>query len=75
MLGLAPVGIHRSGALQTLQRGEQRAWVDPEHTARDLLHAPRDTVAVHRLEAQRLENEHVERALDDVCGCFVHRLL
>ena len=66
VLGLAPLGVEPSGALQPLQRGEKRARVHLEHTTRDLLDAAGDAEAVHGLEAQRLENEHVERALDDV---------
>src|SRR5262249_13385698 len=42
------------------------ARVHLEDAARDLFDAARDAEAVHRLEAERLEDQHVERALDDV---------
>ena len=68
----APLGVEPAGALQPLERGEQRPGVDLEDAARDLLDAPRDAEAVHRLQAQRLEDEQVERALDDVGRGLVH---
>jgi hypothetical protein len=37
------------------------------------LKTPRDAEAVHRLEAERLEDQHVERALDDIGRWLVHR--
>ena len=73
VLGLPPFGVEPSGALQPLQRRQQRAGIDLEDAARDLLDAPGDAEAVHRLETERLEDEHVERALDDVGIRFVHR--
>ena len=63
---LTPLGVEPSSALETVQRGEQRAGVDLEHAARDLLDAAGDAEPVHRLQAQRFEDEHVERALNDV---------
>src|SRR5262245_292204 len=72
VLGVAPLGVAPAGPFQPLQRDEQRAGIHAEHAARDLLDTARDAEAVHRLEAQRLENQHVERALDDVGGRVVH---
>ena len=72
VLRLAPLGVEPARALQPLERGEERAGIDLEHAARDLLDAPRDAEAVHRLEAERLEDEHVERALDDIGVRLVH---
>src|SRR5207245_6434812 len=63
VLGPAPLGVEPPGALQALERGEERAGVHLEDAARDLLDAAGDAEAMHRLEAERLENEHVERAL------------
>src|SRR5687768_4720321 len=70
--GLAPFGIEQAGALEALERGEERSRIDLEHAAGDLLDATRDPEAVHGLEAQRLEDEHVERAGDDVGLRFGH---
>src|SRR5580765_3889283 len=49
------------------ERGVQRALVDRELLAADLLDAPRDRVAMqgaHRV--QRLEDHEIERAVEDV---------
>src|SRR5438067_1287564 len=66
VLGLPPFAVHPAGAFQPLQRHQQRAGIHLEHAAGHLLDAARDAEAVHWLEAERLQNEHVERALDDV---------
>src|SRR5436190_4286361 len=62
IFGLAPLGVDEAAALEALQRRQQRTGVDLEDAARDLLDPPRDPEAVHRLETERLEDEHVERA-------------
>src|SRR5690606_7227574 len=70
----APFGVEPAGAFKAFQCHEQGAGVDLEDVARDLLDAPRDAETVHRLEAQRLEYEHVQGTLDDVgCG-FGHAM-
>src|SRR5215210_4140360 len=66
VLRLAPLGVEPSGALQPLQGGEEGSGVDLEHSARDLFDAAGDAEAVHGLKTEGLEDEHVERALDDV---------
>src|SRR5881392_481597 len=65
VLRLAPFGVEPPRPLEPLERGQQRPRIDLEHAARHLLHATRDAEAVHRLEADGLEDEHVERALND----------
>src|SRR5262245_47660097 len=70
--GLLPLGVEPSGTLQAAQRRQERAGIDLEHAARHLLDAAGNAESVHRLEAQRLENEHVERALNDVGVVRVH---
>src|SRR5262245_54397107 len=72
VLRLQPCAVEPARALEPLERGQQRARVDLEHAARDLLDPPRDAEAVHRLKAEGLQNEHVERALDDVGVRLVH---
>ena len=49
-----------------MERRIERALVDLEDVARDLLDALGDAPAVHCLEGQCLEDEHVERPLQDV---------
>src|SRR5262249_19241914 len=75
VLGLSPFSIEPSRARQPLQRGKKRSRVHLEYAARDLLHPAGDAEAVHRLQTQGLENEHVQRALNHVCVRFVHRCL
>src|SRR5512138_1821851 len=61
VFGAAPFGVEPAGALEALQRDEERAWVDLEDAARGLLDAAGDAEAMHRLEAERLQNQQVER--------------
>ena len=72
VLGLSPLGVEPARALEPLQRREQGTGVDLEHAARDLLDPAGDAEPVHRLEAEGLENQHVERALNYVGRRFVH---
>src|SRR5580704_7663159 len=72
VLGLAPLRVQPSGALQPLQRREQRSWIHLEYAARDLFHAAGDTKAMHGLQAQRFQDQHVQRALDYVRFLVVH---
>src|SRR5436190_2225218 len=66
VFGLPPLGVDEPAAFEALQRRQQRTGIDLEDAARHLLDATRDPEAVHRLEAERLEDEQVERALNDV---------
>ena len=66
MRRLPPRGVQPAGALQALQRGQQRAGIDLEGAAGDLLDAARDAEAVQGRQAQRLEDQQVQGALDDV---------
>src|ERR1035437_1329119 len=66
VVGLSPLGVEHAVALEPLKRQEQRSGIDPKDTARMLLDAARNAEAVHRLQAQCLEDEHVQGALDDI---------
>src|SRR3954463_2134073 len=70
---LPPFRIEPAGALETLQGGEERSGIHFEHAARDLLDAARDAEAVHRLEAEGLQDQHVQGALDHVGILVVHK--
>ena len=61
-----PFAVDQPVALQAAQRREQRSGVDLEHALADLFEADADAVAVHRLERERLQNEHVQRALHEI---------
>ncbi len=72
VLGLPPLGVEPAGALQALQRGEQGAGVHFEDSTGNLLNAAGDAEAVQRLEAEGLQDQHVECALDDVSAGIAH---
>jgi hypothetical protein len=61
---LAPLGIQPTYALQPLERCEERPGIHFEDAARYLLNAAGNAEAVHGFKAERLENQHVQRALD-----------
>jgi len=64
--GGAPVGFDEALPLQAAEGGKQRAGVDLENAAADLLDAQADAIAVQWLQRQGLQDEHVERALNQL---------
>src|ERR1700759_1177236 len=64
--GLLPLRGDEAVALQAVQGGVERAVVDDERVAGRLPDGRRDAVAVRRPEQQRFENQHVERALQQL---------
>jgi hypothetical protein len=54
--------------LEPVERGIQRALLNLQRVARDLLDAQQDPVAVRRAERDRLEDEQVERTLQQLGG-------
>ncbi len=73
VLGRAPLALDQAVALETAEGGEERPGVDLERAVADLLEAHADAVAVHRLERQRFENQHVQRALHERAGLVRRR--
>src|SRR5438270_2497491 len=69
----SPLRVDPAAILEAVERRIERALIDLQHVARDLLDPLRDAPAVHRLERERLENQHVERALQDVVRLDGHR--
>src|SRR5688500_17634646 len=69
---LTPLGVEPAGPLEPLERGQQRSGIDFEDPARHLFYTARDPEAVHRLQAERFENQQVEGALDDVGAWLFH---
>ena len=74
VLGRLPLAGDQPVALQTPQGGEQRSGVHLKHAFADLLEAYTDAVPVHRLERERLQDEHVQGALHQV-ALFVSGLM
>ena len=72
VLRRVPFRIDPALLLQAMERRVERPLVDPQDVARDLLDALRDAPAVHRLERQRLQDEHVERALQEILFLTSH---
>ena len=65
-VGGGPRGLQPALLLQPVQRRVQRALRDLQHVAADLANALRDAPAVHRLERERLEDEQIQRALNEI---------
>ena len=66
VVALAPFGGDQALVLEPVERRIERALRDLQGVAGDLLDAEQDAVAVQRLERHRLENQHVERARQQV---------
>jgi hypothetical protein len=65
VVGRAPLGADPAPAQHPLERRVERALVDLEDVAGDLAEPERDPPAVHGLEGERLEDEHLERSLEE----------
>ena len=65
VVGCAPLGGNPAALLEALEHRVERALVDVKRVARELLDALTDAPAVHRLQGQGLEHEHLERARNE----------
>src|SRR5262249_38541583 len=72
VLSRPPFGIDEATSLEPLEGEHERARIHLEHALADLLDALGDSESVHWLKAQALEDEHVQRSLDDVSRLFGH---
>jgi hypothetical protein len=61
-----PVALDEPALLEPVQRGVERAFLDAERVVGGLGDPAADGVAVARALRERLEHEHVERALEQV---------
>ena len=66
VLGRPPLPFDQTVALQSAKRGKERPGIDAKDALADLFKAKADPIAVHGLEGQGLEDEHVQCALDEV---------
>ncbi len=62
----APLGLDQALVLESMERGVERALLDLKHVPGDCLDALGDRPAVSRLGGDGLEDQHVERALNEV---------
>src|SRR5258708_5200260 len=63
IVGLTPLAFYQSLMLQPIQRRIQRALLDLKLIAGNLLYTQQHSVPMQRPQGYRLQNEHVERAL------------
>src|SRR5688572_3796276 len=71
-VGGAPLGVQPTGAFQTLERCQQRTRIDLEHPTGYLFDPASDPKPVHRLETERLQDQQVKGALNDIGSVLVH---
>ena len=62
----SPLGLQPTPLLEPVQRRKERARIDLKRPLRELLHAPRHPEAVVRVERQRLQDQQVERAPEQI---------
>src|ERR1700693_717708 len=65
-VGRGPLGTKPTAFFETMQGGIQRALLNLEHGAGHLLQAPHDGVPMNRAERDDLQNQHIERPLQQV---------
>src|SRR5262245_52060258 len=63
-----PLGAHPAANLEPMKRGIERAFHDAQHVVGRALNRRHDAVPVHFTAAQHLENQHVERARQQLSG-------
>jgi hypothetical protein len=73
VLGFAPLTRDQALVLQPVERRLQRALLDLQLFAGDLLYAKQNPVAMQRAERDSLEDQHVESALQQI-DLFSHDL-
>src|SRR5215218_6569246 len=71
----APGGAEPAGFFHAVERWEERAWLHLERAAGDLFDTSRDAEPVQLAKGERLEDQKVERALEEVGARVRHRRL
>jgi hypothetical protein len=72
VVGGVPLGVDPPLLLEAVQRRVERPLVHAQHITRDLLDALRDAPPMHRLERERLQDQHVQRALQQILFLTAH---
>src|SRR4051812_29031991 len=62
VLGVLPVALDVAAMFEPLERGIERALVDLQPAARDLLDAEPNSPAVHRFQGERFQDQQVDAA-------------
>src|SRR5437660_1104970 len=75
VLGRFPFALDQSIPLQPLKSDKQRTCIESENALAHLFEPHGDPISVHGFERQRFQNEHVQRALDEITGLVPHRRL
>ena len=68
VLGRAPLGGDPALPLEALQRGIERALLDLQDVVGELADPLRDRPAVQRLERDRLQDQQIDGALNEIGG-------
>ena len=74
VIGLTPFGVQPTFTFEALKGGEEGAGIGFEDTERHLFDTAGNAEAMHGLEAEGFEDEHVESALDEIGVGFGHFL-
>ena len=74
VLGCPPLRLDSAAALHAAEGREQRSRVDMKDAATHLINAQSDAITMDRLQCQRFQHQHFERALNQVTWAIVHLL-
>jgi len=66
VIGNAPLGLDPTLCFQTVKRGIKRSLLDVQNILRHLLNPIGDGKAVPRVVLERFQDQHVERAINEV---------
>jgi hypothetical protein len=73
ILGRLPSRIELTRLFEAMQGGEQRTWLNDERAARDLFDPTRDAETVQLRSGEGLEDQQVERTMEQGCAAVCHR--
>src|SRR5687768_1156990 len=66
-LGCAPFRVEQPALFETIKRGIERAFFELDGRAGGVLNPLADGVAMHGAARQGLEDQRVERAVEEIC--------
>ena len=74
VIGHAPLRLDPTLRFQTIERGIKRTLFNVQNILRHLLNAIGDREPVPRIMLERLQDQHVERAVNEVRFLFRHKI-